>query len=93
MVMFSGTDGGLDFEDGVRLNHIENGYPSVSVSHPEGNSLFKGWMSAGDKEADHWVDALMGRSELYVKPEQAYTVTRILDAVYQSARTGKPVFF
>jgi hypothetical protein len=28
-----------------------------------------------------------------VKPEQAFVVTQILDAIYESARTGKAVYF
>ena len=40
-----------------------------------------------------FADAVEGKGELTVKPEQALTVTRILDAIYESARTGRPVFF
>ncbi|HEY5465683.1 MAG TPA: gfo/Idh/MocA family oxidoreductase, partial [Clostridia bacterium] len=28
-----------------------------------------------------------------VLPEQAYVVTRILEAIYTSGKTGKPVYF
>lgn len=28
-----------------------------------------------------------------MKPEQAFVVTKILDAIYESARTGKAVYF
>ena len=40
-----------------------------------------------------FVDAILGKGELLVKPEQAATVTRILDAIYESSREGKPVYF
>ena len=40
-----------------------------------------------------WLDAIDGIGQLCVKPEQAFTVTKILDAVYESARTGKQVVF
>ena len=30
---------------------------------------------------------------LITKPEQAYVVTQILEAIYESQKTGKPVFF
>ena len=31
--------------------------------------------------------------EITVKPEQAIVVTQILEAIYTSAKTGKPVYF
>ena len=33
------------------------------------------------------------RTELFVTPEQALTVTRILDAIYTSAASGKTIYF
>jgi predicted dehydrogenase len=47
--------------------------------------------SGGYKESVAWIKALRGEAELVVKPEQAYTVTRILDAIYQSATSGQAV--
>ena len=44
-------------------------------------------------ECKIWLDAVEGKGELIVKPEQAFTVTKILDAVYESARTGKQIVF
>jgi predicted dehydrogenase len=44
-------------------------------------------------EVRRWLDAILDGKELVVKPEQAYQVTRILDAVYRSAGTGKTVYF
>ena len=32
-------------------------------------------------------------SEPFVLPEQAYCVTRILEGIYTSAKTGKPYYF
>ena len=46
-----------------------------------------------DVECKVWLDAIEGKGELVVKPEQAFVVTKILDAVYESARTGKQVVF
>ena len=39
-------------------------------------------------EAEIWVNALLGEGELFVTPEQALTVTKILDAIYRSAQSG-----
>ena len=46
-----------------------------------------------EAEAKIWVDALYGEGELFVTPEQALTVTKVLDAIYESARTGKTIYF
>ena len=45
----------------------------------------------GIKEMQTWLTAVRGEGELVVKPEQAYTVTRILEAIYQSASSGDAV--
>ena len=37
--------------------------------------------------------AIQGKGELFVTADQAYTVTRILEAIYTSSKTGKPVYF
>lgn len=47
--------------------------------------------SGGIKEMTAWFNAIRGQGELVVKPEQAYTVTRILEAVYQSAASNTVV--
>lgn len=45
-------------------------------------------------EARMWIEHVMDDSKpLIVKPEQAFVVTQILEAIYESARTGKPVYF
>jgi predicted dehydrogenase len=45
----------------------------------------------GIKELDTWLTAVRGEGELVVKPEQAYGVTRILEAIYASALSGDAV--
>ena len=37
--------------------------------------------------------AVVGEGEIVIKPEQAYVVTQLLEAIYTSAATGKPVYF
>ncbi|MCP3774466.1 Gfo/Idh/MocA family oxidoreductase [Paenibacillus sp. MZ04-78.2] len=56
------------------------------VSYYEGSSI-----NAGDLEAKQWIEAVLYDREPLVKPEQAYVVTQILEAVYESAKTGKAV--
>ncbi len=45
----------------------------------------------GDAEANAWIDAVTNNTEVVVKPEQAFVVTQILEAIYKSAETGKAV--
>ena len=45
------------------------------------------------READQWLDAILNDGEPLVKPEQAYTVTQILEGIYRSAESGKEIFF
>ena len=47
----------------------------------------------GDAESTAWLDAIVNNTEPYVKPEEAFMVTRILEAIYKSAETGKAVEF
>ncbi len=45
----------------------------------------------GDAELDAWLDALLNDKEPYIKPEEAFVVTQILDAIYRSAASGQAV--
>ena len=44
-----------------------------------------------DLECEQWLNCIINDTEPVVKPEQAFVVTQILDAIYESARTGKEV--
>lgn len=45
----------------------------------------------GTLEMATWLNAIRHDTDVVVKPEQAYTVTRVLEAIYQSAATGQLV--
>lgn len=45
----------------------------------------------GLKQMQAWTAAIRGEAELVVKPEQAYVVSCILEAIYDSASTGEVV--
>ena len=96
-VVLCGTKGGLDTEDGVRANHvIANRQVLSSIQSQSMHVPFtprNPGLSPNDAEAKLWVDALMGRGELFVKPEEAFVVSKILDAIYRSAETGKTIYF
>jgi len=47
--------------------------------------------AGGYLEMETWLAAVRGEGELVVKPQQAYTVTRILEAIYMSAASGDVV--
>jgi predicted dehydrogenase len=96
MVLLSGTKGGLDTYDGVRLNHVVAGQSSITMvgeKIPPYIPGFGGGKAPRSREAEIWVAALKGEGELFVLPEQAFVVTKILDAIYKSSRTGKAVYF
>lgn len=44
-------------------------------------------------EQQTFFKAIRGEGKLTVLPEQAIVVTQILEAIYESARTGKPYYF
>ncbi|HOJ47409.1 MAG TPA: Gfo/Idh/MocA family oxidoreductase [Bacillota bacterium] len=92
-----GTEGGIDMLDGVRVNGIRHGRqyvlkPDFSAG---GVAYFSG--SGSDdpsyREARLWIDAVIDDKSPFVSPEEAYAVSQILDGIYESARTGKPVYF
>lgn len=96
MVLLCGTKGGLDTYDGVRLNHVVAGQQAITMV---GNKIpphipgFGADKPEPSREAEIWVAALKGEGELFVKAEQAFIVTNILDSIYESSKTGKPVYF
>ena len=92
-----GTKGGIDFNDGVRINKVVNN--AMTSEKPElgagGVAYFEGLsgLCPEDAEANTFYGAVRGENELLVKPEQAAVVTRILEGIYKSAATGQPVYF
>ena len=49
--------------------------------------------SPASMEAAQWINAVITDTDPCVLPEQAFTVTRILEGIYESAKTGKPYYF
>lgn len=96
-VMLAGTKGGLDtVNDVVRLNHVVAGQQSITTVGEKVAPYIPGFSQGPapkSLEADIWVKAIQGKGELFVTADQAYTVTRILEAIYTSSKTGKPVYF
>ena len=90
---FCGTLAGADMMHGLRINGIRNNVPYVltpELDASSGAAYFDahGKESPSDREARLWIDAIVNDKEPFVKPHEAYTVTRILEGIYESARTG-----
>ena len=91
-----GTKAGADMRDGLRINGVEfnkmyTKKPSLGaggVDFYEGISEDPGYL-----EARAWIDAVINDTDPVVLPEQALAVTEILEAIYESAKTGKAVTF
>ena len=91
-----GTKAGADMKDGLRINRVQ--YNKQCVEKPDlrsgGVAFFTGQSEdAPDIEQRIFYNAIVNGQELVVKPEQAIAVTRILEAIYESAKTGKTVYF
>ncbi|TCM95788.1 putative dehydrogenase [Paenibacillus sp. BK033] len=102
MTTLCGTEGGAEMrassvmgKSDVNFNSVKHGQlvetkPSVSG----GIAYFgPGAEEDGVKEARQWLECILNDTEPLVKPEQAYVVTQILEAIYKSAETGKVVEF
>ncbi|WMJ21974.1 Gfo/Idh/MocA family oxidoreductase [Paludicola sp. MB14-C6] len=90
-----GTKAGADMVDGLRINGVK--FNKQYVIKPDLNAsgvdYFDGVASTpADIETRTYIDAITKGTELRVKPEQALVVTQILEAIYESAKTGKPVY-
>jgi predicted dehydrogenase len=80
----------------VRVNGENNG--KLFIQNFNMGAQFIGSAKAedfagGTLEMATWLNAIRHDSEVVVKPEQAYTVTRILEAIYKSSESGKLVYF
>ena len=78
------------------LNGAANGrlFNSSPLLAAGGVAFYKGDSEKPQEiEARVFRDAVRGKGKLVVLPEQALTVTRILEGIYKSAASGKPHYF
>ncbi len=91
-----GTKGGADMlDDDLKLNYVKNNRQVVETPdfNAGGVAFYDGAkMDPSELEARLWIDAIINDTEVNTKPEQAIVVTQILEAIYESAKTGKPVY-
>ncbi|MBC8081254.1 MAG: Gfo/Idh/MocA family oxidoreductase [Gorillibacterium sp.] len=91
----SGTEAGADMKNGLRINGEQHSrmYMKEIELNEGGVAFFDGKQeSAPDLEMRKWVEAIDEDKDPVVMPEQAYAVSLILEALYESARTGKAIY-
>lgn len=97
MTSICGTKAGATMKGGLQINGVANArqYVTTPDFSAGGVAFFEGGGSASPEviEQRTFYNKVEGKGELTVLPEQAATVTRILEGIYESAKTGKPYFF
>lgn len=91
----SGTEAGADMKNGLRINGEEFSrlYTKEIELSAGGVAFYDGQAeNAADIEMRSWIEAIDQDLEPVVTPEQACVVSEILEAIYESARTGKAVY-
>ncbi len=92
-----GTKAGGDMVNGLRINGIRNNRQYVlTPSFQAGGAAFNDGATdenPADAEERLWIEAVRGGAAPLTKPEQAYCITRILEGIYESAKSGKPYYF
>ena len=92
-----GTKAGAEIHSGMSfpankliINNTVHGMLMENENSAAGNiAYFEGSDAAPENvEAKQWLEAIINDTEPLVKPEEAFTVTKILDAIYRSAAQG-----
>lgn len=95
---FCGTAAGADLIGGdVRINSVEYGKQKIEEFTFSGKGV--PFFDANNQPIDtvvecgQWLDAIIEDKQPIVLPEQAIVVTRILEAIYNSAKENKAITF
>ncbi|MCD7867754.1 MAG: Gfo/Idh/MocA family oxidoreductase [Clostridiales bacterium] len=97
-----GTLAGAEIRSGMShskneliYNRGRNGQLMEEVLSPVGGVAYFGGGGGeeGTLDCRQWLEAVMNHTSPLVKPEQALTVTKILDAIYRSARENREIKF
>ena len=92
----AGTKAGADMKHGLKINGEKNGtlYVQDIQTGGGGVAFFEGKSTdLALEEARSWINAVRNDTDPVVLPEQALVVSEILEAIYDSAKTGQPVIF
>ncbi|MBE6644954.1 MAG: Gfo/Idh/MocA family oxidoreductase [Ruminococcaceae bacterium] len=99
VTLVCGDKGGADMpvSGELRINGIKNGRQYVMTPNlKRGGVAFYDGADSGNPnelEAACFINAILGKGGLKVTAEQAACVTRILEGIYESEKTGKPYYF
>ncbi|MFD2114426.1 Gfo/Idh/MocA family protein [Paenibacillus yanchengensis] len=91
----SGTEGGADMRGGLRINGEENSRLfTKTVDLQAGGVAFYDGKSESDSDLEMrlWIKAIDENTDPVVTPKQAYVVSQILEAIYESSKTGQAVY-
>jgi predicted dehydrogenase len=91
-----GTLGGADMQNGLHINGEDLGrlYTRNVELEASGVDFYEGKSeNAADLEARLWIESILNDTDPVVKPEEALIVTEILEAIYDSAKTGEAIYF
>lgn len=83
-----GEKGGAKIDPELKLYSEANGYMTDIALKAKTALDFGGLFQ---KEIDHYVDCLLGKTECRSPAQDGYEMMRILDAAYESAKTGHEV--
>ena len=91
-----GTKAGADMKDGLRINNVKYNKQNIEKRDLSagGVAFFDGAGGGAPQEieAQIFYNAIKNGTDVVVKPEQAFVVTQILEAIFESAKRGKPVY-
>lgn len=91
-----GTKAGIDTVGDLQINAVRHGRQVIEkINLDAGGVAFYAGDSTDNSVRDmlQWIRAIDNDTDPCVLPEQALCVTRILEAIYTSAKTGQPVYF
>lgn len=91
-----GTEGGADMWDGLNINGEKHSrlYEQKIELNAGGVAFYDGKTVRDiDLEMQLWLEAIEQDKDPVVTPKQACVVSEILEAIYESARTGQAVVF
>jgi len=94
-VTLCGTQAGADVTDGLTINTERSGrlVDEKIVLEPRTIPFYQPEQVYGPQlEISQWIDALQNGTEPVVRPEQMYTVQKIIRAVYESSESGETVY-
>lgn len=95
-VTLVGTEAGADMWDGLYINGEKNSRQYVQEIELSGGGVaFYDGKTEKDTDVEMrvWYDAILKGSPLTVTPKQALVVSEILEAVYESSKSGKAISF